>query len=145
MNNKVKSIIILIVLIITLGALGIILKAFQQHPIISGIVVFLVILAFLLYKPYTNYKKIKAGDLRYDPRFEERQRTILIIARKNHGLLTPSEIAIESNLTIEVAKKYLEYFNHQGLARVRIADNGAYVYEFTDLLSERDKQTAESF
>lgn len=135
------------VVILGFGFLAFIINTFSDQPFIVMLAVAL-ILFVIFYKPLSKYVKqrgTKTSDVREDPYFEQRQREVLTIARRYNGLVTQSDVTLESELSLDEAKSYLEYFVQTGIAKLRIADNGAYVYEFLELLSEKQKQQAESF
>ena len=90
---------------------------------------------------------IENGSVLNDPRMQTRvinadtksksgkkalEQTILGVARKNQGAVTPSEIALESGISIEQAKKYLDTLTGKGFAEMRVTKNGTIIYFFAD-------------
>lgn len=60
--------------------------------------------------------------------------TILKLARKFQGRLTPLELAANSALSLEEADKALEDFVRKGYAEMIVTDAGNIVYEFSGFL-----------
>lgn len=65
-------------------------------------------------------------------RKESLERTILRVAKKNAGIATPSEVALEADVTIEDAKGALEKLVSKGFAELRVRKSGAIVYSFNE-------------
>lgn len=68
---------------------------------------------------------------------------ILRLAEKRNGSLTPIELAMETSLSVEEAKKQLESWANQGVVTIKVAENGALVYHFTGILSEQERKSAQ--
>ncbi len=64
------------------------------------------------------------------------EKVILKTAKANHGTITPSEVALEGDIPIEEAKKYLDKITVKGFAEMKITKNGVIVYRFPDFLKE---------
>ena len=60
------------------------------------------------------------------------ERVILKTAKHNQGLVTPSEVALESGLSIDQSKQALEKLVVTGHADIRVNKNGAMVYFFQE-------------
>ncbi|CAM3348256.1 MULTISPECIES: hypothetical protein [Brevibacillus] len=69
---------------------------------------------------------------------------VLQIASRNGGNLTASELAMNSKLSITQANEVLGHFTKQNVAYLKIANNGTYVYQFEGIISQQDKDQAES-
>ncbi|CFJ42882.1 Uncharacterised protein [Mycobacterium tuberculosis] len=69
---------------------------------------------------------------------------MLQIASRNGGNLTASELAMNSKLSITQANEVLGHFTKQNVAYLKIANNGTYVYQFEGIISQQDKDQAES-
>lgn len=67
---------------------------------------------------------------------ESLERTILRVAKKNAGLATPSEVALESEATIENARAALDKLASKGFAELRVRKSGAIVYAFPEFMSD---------
>ncbi|CAH0119359.1 hypothetical protein PAE9249_01859 [Paenibacillus sp. CECT 9249] len=149
MENKGVSCLGCLAFIFILGLIAAVFKFIAENIwtilwVLGGIV----ILAALIYVGVKYSKNIKQkliekGKVQFDEKYEENERLILQIAAKHKGYVTPADIALRTDLSLEAAKGYLDYLKRKGFARLRIADNGSYVYQFTDLLSEEDKKNAE--
>ena len=64
------------------------------------------------------------------------EKTILRAAKKNRGRTTPAEIALESDLSMEQAQKYLEKLASKGYAEMRVKKSGVIVYVFPEFLED---------
>lgn len=67
---------------------------------------------------------------------ESIERTILRVARSNKGVVTPAEIAIESDWTIDQAQKALDKLAAAGHADMRIRPSGVIEYRFAEFERE---------
>lgn len=65
-------------------------------------------------------------------RRESIERTILRTARKNAGTVTPAEVALEGDWTVEQAEKALEKLAARGHAEMRIRETGVIEYHFAE-------------
>jgi predicted transcriptional regulator len=61
------------------------------------------------------------------------EKVILKTARKNMGLTTPGQVALEGDISIQEAKDYLEKLAAKGFAEMKIRKSGTIVYYFPDL------------
>ena len=73
------------------------------------------------------------------------ERIILRSAKKNHGRTTPTEVALEGNVTIDEAKKNLDNLVAKGFAEMRVTKSGTIVYLFPDLLNGAIVEDLEDF
>lgn len=60
--------------------------------------------------------------------------TILKLARKFQGNLTPLELAANSSLSLDEADKALENIVRKGYANMKVTDEGTIIYEFPGFL-----------
>ncbi len=60
------------------------------------------------------------------------EKTILRLARANKGQVTPGEVAIEGDLSVDEARKELDKLAKQGMAELRIRSSGVVVYYFPE-------------
>ena len=67
---------------------------------------------------------------------ESIEKTILRTAKKNRGRTTPAEIALESDLSMEQAQKYLEKLASKGYAEMRVKKSGLIVYVFPEFVDD---------
>jgi TM2 domain-containing membrane protein YozV len=65
---------------------------------------------------------------------ESVERVILKLAKQNRGILTPAEVALEGNISLEAAKKDLEALVSQGFAEIRVRKSGTIVYTIPELM-----------
>jgi TM2 domain-containing membrane protein YozV len=64
---------------------------------------------------------------------------ILKTAKKNKGIVTPGEVALSGDFTIEASKKYLDKLSAKGFAEMRIKESGVIVYCFPEFMGGPDK------
>uniref|UniRef100_A0A7C3E7P7 NINE protein n=1 Tax=Gracilinema caldarium TaxID=215591 RepID=A0A7C3E7P7_9SPIR len=62
------------------------------------------------------------------------ERTVLRLAKQNKGIVTASELALESGVSIDEAKKALEKLVDQGYAELRVRKTGTLVYTFPEFM-----------
>jgi TM2 domain-containing membrane protein YozV len=67
---------------------------------------------------------------------ESLEKIILRTAKKNGGVATPGEVALEGDIPIEEAKRALEQLVSGGFADIRVRKSGAIVYVFTEFLQD---------
>jgi hypothetical protein len=59
---------------------------------------------------------------------------ILRLAKKNHGVLTPSDVALSANIPLAQAKKELDAMVSTGYAELRVKKTGGLSYVIPDML-----------
>jgi hypothetical protein len=69
-------------------------------------------------------------------RKESLERTILRVAKKNAGIATPSEVALEADAPIAEAKLALEKLASKGFAEMKIRKSGAIVFVFSEFVPD---------
>lgn len=107
-----------------------------------GYIVLVCIVALLISGGlYMCYLSVRARKKRRKIRLET---MILQTASKKGGSVTALEVAMETSLSIEEAKKVLEQLVEQKIAFLKLSSNGTYVYQFDGLISQTDKEEAES-
>ena len=79
----------------------------------------------------TSRQELQAPPL--DPE-ETLEDTILKLARKFRGKLTPLELAANSSLSLDEADKALEDIVRKGYANIEVTDEGTIIYEFPGFL-----------
>lgn len=77
-------------------------------------------------------------------RLDALENLVLQVASHYGGNVTASELAMRSKLSIRQATAVLDYFTKQNVAYLKISDNGTYVYQFEGIISQQDKDRAES-
>ena len=75
---------------------------------------------------------------------ESIEQIILKTAKKNDGVVSPSEIALEAGIPIEKARKNLEDLAENGYADIRVTKAGVIVFVFPDFSRSRDQTDFES-
>lgn len=70
---------------------------------------------------------------------ESPEKVILRTAKKNKGIATPGEVALEGDITIEEAKEYLEKLVVQGYAEMKIRKSGAIAYLFPEFAEDQEE------
>jgi type IV secretory pathway ATPase VirB11/archaellum biosynthesis ATPase len=81
-----------------------------------------------------NWRYVNDGSARVIYEKDELDRVILKIARKNGGVVTPSEIVIEANVPLETARKHLEKMVVDGHAEMRIRKSGVIAFTFPEFM-----------
>lgn len=72
-----------------------------------------------------------------EPRTKETiEKAILRTAKKNAGLATPGEIAIESDFSTDDARAALEKLAAKGLCEMRVRPSGVIVYRFPEFCKD---------
>lgn len=74
---------------------------------------------------------------------ETAEKIVIRVAAQNQGLVTPMEVALASNLSLEEARDILEQLRKNGHAKLRVADSGSYVYQLDGLLTTQQKKESE--
>jgi TM2 domain-containing membrane protein YozV len=91
----------------------------------------------LQYKQAFNAPGIGFEERGLQPQKKETpERLILKTAKKNKGVATPAEVALEGDVTIEKAKELLDKLASKGYAEMRIKTNGVIVYCFPEFMEE---------
>jgi hypothetical protein len=65
-------------------------------------------------------------------RAENPEKTVLRVAKKNGGFVTPGEVALEGELSLDQARKLLEKLAATGSAEMRVRSSGVVVYFFPE-------------
>lgn len=74
---------------------------------------------------------------------ESAEKIVLRVAARNQGFVTPMEVVLESDLSLEEAGDILEQLRKKGYAKLRVAENGSYVYQIDGLLTPQQKRDSE--
>lgn len=75
--------------------------------------------------------------------YEHMEKQILRLAANHHNLLTVADVALYTPLNMEQSNEALEQLRRRGFLQLKVADNGAFVYEFQSFLSVEEKMNAE--
>lgn len=97
-----------------------------------------------------EFKKILYPELAYtstrtEKKKESIEKVILRTAKKNDGIVTPSEVALNGDITLDQAKEYLEKLAKKGFAEMRIKKNGVIVFCFPEFMPETRASAFEDF
>ncbi len=65
---------------------------------------------------------------------ESIEKVILRTAKKNKGVISPGEVALEGDITMDEAKKYLDKLTAQGYIEMKIRKSGIIAYTFPEFL-----------
>jgi len=64
---------------------------------------------------------------------------ILKTAKKNKGIVTPGEVALSGNFSIDASQKYLDKLATKGFAEMRIKKSGVIVYCFLEFMDKSEE------
>ena len=85
-----------------------------------------------------QWRHVRDGEARIVREKESVERVILRLAKENRGVLTPSEVALAADISIENAKRDLDALVSKGFAELRVRKSGTLVYTIPDLM-DRDE------
>jgi hypothetical protein len=71
---------------------------------------------------------------------ESLERVILRTAKKNKGIVTPGEVALEGNIPIHEAKKNLDELTAKGFTELRVKKSGGIVYTFDEFMDHGEDE-----
>jgi Fic family protein len=80
------------------------------------------------------WRYVNDGDARVVKEKESVERVILTIAKENKGILTASEVALASHISMDEAKKNLDALVSKGFAEIRVRKSGTLVYTLPELM-----------
>ena len=81
-----------------------------------------------------SMRQVGAGAV--SDRRETIEKTILRTARKNGGYVTPGEVAIEGDVTVDQARTALDKLAGKGYAQMRVRTSGVIVYAFPEFFQD---------
>ena len=92
---------------------------------------------------YENARGIPAygGGNAAAPR-EDPEKTVLRVAQRNGGFVTPGEAALEGDLSVDEARKLLEKMAALGNAEMRVRSSGVVVYFFPEFAHDENNDFA---
>jgi TM2 domain-containing membrane protein YozV len=82
-----------------------------------------------------NWRYVNDGSARIIRDEDNLDRIILKTARKNGGIVTPAEVVIEGNVTLDKARKHLEKMATDGHAEMRVRKSGVIVFTFPEFMN----------
>ncbi|MFP4382889.1 MAG: TM2 domain-containing protein [Spirochaetia bacterium] len=80
-----------------------------------------------------------------ESRKETLEHILLRIAKRENGIITPSELALESDIPLEKAQNFLEQASQKGIVDMRVKKSGLIVYVVPDFFPEDRKSDFEQF
>jgi len=69
---------------------------------------------------------------------ESVEKTILRVAHKHRGVVTPGEVALDGDCSLDEAKKALEKLAASGSAEMRVRSSGVVAYVFPEFGDDKD-------
>ena len=101
------------------------------------------------YNTRAKYHAVLSRDGKLDTRLAEpwkkgpketMERVILRTAKKNNGVVTPGEVALEGNISIQEAKKNLDELTAKGFSELRVKKSGVVVYAFPEFMDHGEDE-----
>ena len=77
---------------------------------------------------------VSDGSVRFVNGKESVERIILKLAKQNKGILTPTEVSLGANISIDDAKKNLDELVSKGIAEIRVRKTGTIVYTLPEMM-----------
>jgi TM2 domain-containing membrane protein YozV len=65
---------------------------------------------------------------------ETPERAILRVAKENKGVISPSDVALAGNMTLDEARKNLDAMVSKGYAEMRVRKSGTIVYTLPEMM-----------
>lgn len=84
-------------------------------------------------------------EFRRDIHKDTPEKIILRTAKKNNGVATPAQVALEGDLSIDEAKAKLDELASRGYAEVKVTKTGVMAYLFPEFVSDPDSLNFEDF
>lgn len=97
-----------------------------------------------------EYKQVIYQGITFTPignqkKKESIERVILKTAKKNNGIVTPSEVSLNGDISLDQSKQYLEKLAKKGFAEMRVKTNGVIVFCFPEFMPETKASDFEDF
>jgi TM2 domain-containing membrane protein YozV/predicted transcriptional regulator len=83
-----------------------------------------------------TWRNVNDGEAHIVREKESVERVILRLARENKGVLTPSQVALAANISLEDARKNLDALVSKGFAELRVRKTGVLVYTIPDMMDD---------
>ena len=74
---------------------------------------------------------------------ESIEKVILLTAKSNRGIVTPGEVALAGDWSIDESREYLEKLVAKSHAEIRVKKSGVVVYVFPEFLSPQSETELE--
>lgn len=81
-----------------------------------------------------QWRFVRDGDSRIVNGKISVERSILTLAKENKGVVTPTELALSANISIDDAKKNLDELVSKGVAEIRVRNTGTLVYVLPEMM-----------
>lgn len=86
------------------------------------------------------------GSRRLEPsKSESPEHVILRVAKANHGIASPAQVALEGKLSTDEAREQLDKLVDKGIGEVRVRKSGSLAYVFPDFLDDTGAADLERF
>lgn len=76
---------------------------------------------------------------------ESPEHVILRVAKANHGIASPAQVALEGKLSTDEAREQLDKLVDKGIGEVRVRKSGSIAYVFPDFLDDTGAADLERF
>jgi TM2 domain-containing membrane protein YozV len=86
------------------------------------------------YSESGKWRYVNDGNVRVVHDEDNIERLILKLAKHNCGIVTPSEVVIEGNISLEKARQHLEKMVIDGHAEMRVRKSGVIVFTFPEFM-----------
>ncbi|MDR2096818.1 MAG: TM2 domain-containing protein [Treponema sp.] len=83
-------------------------------------------------KPSVQWRNV-TNEGRREPK-DSIERSILKVAKEKKGVITPAEVALSSNISIDEAKKELDTMLSKGYVEMRVRKSGTIVYTIPEMM-----------
>ena len=82
-------------------------------------------------------------EIRRDIKKDSPEKMILRTARRNNGVATPAEVALEGDISIDEAKEQLDALASKGYAEIKVTKAGLMVYLFPEFVTDPENLNLE--
>jgi hypothetical protein len=82
----------------------------------------------------TYEKQVITVNPKKKPSLQTKEKEVLLAAKKYNGKITPVEVAVESNLSVEEAEQILNKMVNKGYATLEVSESGLLFYQFSGFL-----------
>jgi predicted transcriptional regulator len=83
-------------------------------------------------QPAVQWRNV-TNEERWEPK-DSVERSILKAAKERKGVITPAEVALAANISIDEAKKELDTMLSKGYAEMRVRKSGTIVYTIPEMM-----------
>lgn len=146
MINKIISVFSFIIIIVSLffcGALIYDLMNPGNSDTDTGVLIGLMIF-FSATLAAGFFMMFKARSTHHRHSYEKIEKEILSMISRKEGRITPEEIALDSQMTVEDAKGHLDRLCENGSGELQVTESGRLVYVFFGFITTGEKEGARS-